>query len=1023
MVRQAERRRARYIFLTVAHNKFKYGNAPVGDPAVEEFYSARVHLDIKGNHREVIDPKGRITGRYDYDVLGSLIREVSMDAGTRLKLNDALGKPLFSWDSRDHAVRSEYDPLRRPLRVFVMGADPTRPTLEVLTERLVYGEQHPDSVARNLRGKLYLHLDQAGVITTERDDFKGNPLSVSRTLTNGTQYRSVVDWSAVDADHVALPTNVTVLLNLAALSATLAPLLEADTYTSSTAYDALNRPVTATAPHTPATPATVIRMGYNEANLLDRVEANLRGAVAGGHPVWTPFATNIDYDSKSQRKRIVYGNNASRFYEYDPLTFRLVHMITRRDAAAFPDDCPAPPPPGWPGCRIQSLYYTYDPIGNITTIRDDAQQAIYFRNKRVEPSSSYIYDALARLIEATGREQLGQVGGPPIPHSYNDAPRVGLLSGDGAGHFGPNDGGAMATYVEQYTYDEVDNFLKMRHSGGNPVRAWARTYTYAETSLIEDGSAGSPLRMNNRLTSTSVGNGIPQIDRYVYDAHGNTIRMPHMGGTYPAPNMFWDYRDQLMQANLGGGGTAYYVFDSAGQRVRKVWEKFPGLVEERIYLGGLEIYRRRQGAQRLKRETLHVMDDQQRIAVVETRTLDTAGTDPAPAQLIRYQLGNHLASVSIELDDNAQIISYEEYTPYGSTAYQGVRSQLETPNRYRYTGKERDEETGFYYHGARSVAPWLGRWVSCDPSGIADSLSVYVYVKCNPVTSFDPKGKDRRTWINRGIGLLQVVGGGIEIAAGAAGIAAPTGVTQVLGVIAVVHGADTASTGLMTLWTGEVQKTLTEQAVTGTAKAVGASEDTAHKIGVGADLVVGIVPSAGVGLARAAATKAAVEGGTEALAHAAPAAAADAAPAAATHAAPAAATHAAPAAATHAAPAAAAAARSSSKLLARTLQAAGHVRPPKSAAHHIVAGTAKAAASARAVLTKFGIGINDAVNGVFLPANRAAAAGGSAIAHSATHTNAYYNAVNVLLGQATTRQEAIEALKYISSKLLTGGLP
>jgi len=336
-------------FLTVAHNKFKYGDAPVGDPAVEEFYSARVHLDIKGNHREVIDPKGRITGRYDYDVLGSLIREVSMDAGTRLKLNDALGKPLFSWDSRDHAVRSEYDPLRRPLRVFVMGADPTRPTLEVLTERLVYGEQHPDSVARNLRGKLYLHLDQAGVITTERDDFKGNPLSVSRTLTNGTQYRSVVDWSAVHADQVALPTNVTVLLNLAALSATLAPLLEADTYTSSTAYDALNRPVTATAPHTPATPATVIRMGYNEANLLDRVEANLRGAVAGGHPVWTPFATNIDYDSKSQRKRIVYGNNASRFYEYDPLTFRLVHMITRRDAAAFPDDCPAPPPPGSPG--------------------------------------------------------------------------------------------------------------------------------------------------------------------------------------------------------------------------------------------------------------------------------------------------------------------------------------------------------------------------------------------------------------------------------------------------------------------------------------------------------------------------------------------------------------------------------------------------------------------------------------------------------------------------------------------------
>ena len=119
----------------------------------------------------------------------------------------------------------------------------------------------------------------------------------------------------------------------------------------------------------------------------------------------------------------------------------------------------------------------------------------------------------------------------------------------------------------------------------------------------------------------------------------------------------------------------------------------------------------------LERQTLHVMDDKQRIALVETRTLD-AGNDPAPLQLIRYQFGNHLGSASLELDDQAQIISYEEYTPYGSTSYQAVRSQTETPKRYRYTGKERDEESGLYYHGARYYAPWLGRWTSCDPSGL-----------------------------------------------------------------------------------------------------------------------------------------------------------------------------------------------------------------------------------------------------------------------------------------------------------------
>ena len=62
---------------------------------------------------------------------------------------------------------------------------------------------------------------------------------------------------------------------------------------------------------------------------------------------------------------------------------------------------------------------------------------------------------------------------------------------------------------------------------------------------------------------------------------------------------------------------------------------------------------------------------------------------------MRYQLGNHLGSAALELDDQAQVISYEEYHPYGTTAYEAARRQTETPKRYRYTGKERDEETGF----------------------------------------------------------------------------------------------------------------------------------------------------------------------------------------------------------------------------------------------------------------------------------------------------------------------------------------
>ncbi len=129
------------------------------------------------------------------------------------------------------------------------------------------------------------------------------------------------------------------------------------------------------------------------------------------------------------------------------------------------------------------------------------------------------------------------------------------------------------------------------------------------------------------------------------------------------------------------------------------------------------------------------MDDKQRIALVETRT-DTTVLE----HLIRYQFCNHLGSASLELDNQGRIISYEEYAPYGNTVYQALRSQTETPKRYRYTGKERDEESGLYYHGARYYASWLGRWSSTDPIGLIDGENLYVFCRNSPIVYHDPKG-------------------------------------------------------------------------------------------------------------------------------------------------------------------------------------------------------------------------------------------------------------------------------------------
>ena len=63
----------------------------------------------------------------------------------------------------------------------------------------------------------------------------------------------------------------------------------------------------------------------------------------------------------------------------------------------------------------------------------------------------------------------------------------------------------------------------------------------------------------------------------------------------------------------------------------------------------------------------------------------------------RYQYDNHLGSACLELDEHADTISYEEYHPFGTTSYRAGRLDTEVAlKRYKYCGKEWDEETGLF---------------------------------------------------------------------------------------------------------------------------------------------------------------------------------------------------------------------------------------------------------------------------------------------------------------------------------------
>ena len=304
------------VVLTVAHNRTDEDDL---------LQPTLVVFDVEGNQREVTDALGRTAMRYDPDLTGRVLHSASLDAGERWLLGDAAGQPRYAWDSRGLRHRTTYDALRRPVATYLDDGGAGGETLVALTE---YGESldRAEAAARYLLGRAYQVSDGAGTLTSPAYDFAGNPLQASRVL--AADPATVPDWSR------AVP-------------------LEAETFTTATAYDALDRPVLTTAPD-----GSRVRPGYDESGLLTRVDVALTGTGD-----WQPYVTGITYSAKGQRERISYGNGAVTDHDYDPLTQRLRSLRTVRGTDV-----------------LQDLAYTYDAAGNITRIADAAQQTVFFRN-------------------------------------------------------------------------------------------------------------------------------------------------------------------------------------------------------------------------------------------------------------------------------------------------------------------------------------------------------------------------------------------------------------------------------------------------------------------------------------------------------------------------------------------------------------------------------------------------------------------------------------------------------------------
>jgi len=660
------------IFLTQVNNK-------------TETLDTRLATDIQGNDLSITDPRGITLFTHDFDMASQKLFIDSKDAGEKRLFPAVDENPVLSWDANNNQIHTIYDKLRRPSEIELEKPGQSKK----LVDKFIYGESRAQPESRNARGELWKHFDSAGLATIDNQDFKGNVVSTSRRLLTNAKESETAWPKAANGDF-----------DENAAGALLEPntRLNTNSYTVNTSFDALNRLTENTLPNgATQTPE------YNQASLLERV--SMRQSANGTDEV---YVQNIDYNAKGQREKIVYGNGVTTNYEYETDTFRLKSIFSSRTASPK---------------TLQKLTYTYDPVGNITTIRDDAHKIIFNKSQKIEPESSYTYDAIYRLIEATGREHESMTACHYQTSGKKHTEFLPL-------HQSTANAQALINYIETYQYDKSGNITQTKHDSklGTIRRTRIRNQTYSTR--------------NNRILKSNA--GCANEDKTLsHDANGNLTKLAHLQA------MKWDFKNQLVEVQLNKGpkpNKAFYQYDSSGQRIRKLVVRNSGTItSERIYLGDYEIYTEpTAGNPKKQRETIHISDNQARVALVETE-IDTHNPANPPTILKRFQLSNHLASSTQELNETGQRISCEEYYPYGGTAYLAGKNQTEvSKKRYRYSGKERDDETGFYYFGARYYAPWIGRWISSDDIYRTDDISLYIFVKNTPIRRVDENGNQSK---------------------------------------------------------------------------------------------------------------------------------------------------------------------------------------------------------------------------------------------------------------------------------------
>jgi RHS repeat-associated protein len=307
----------------------------------------------------------------------------------------------------------------------------------------------------------------------------------------------------------------------------------------------------------------------------------------------------------------------------------------------------------------------------------------------LQPSIAYDYDGVRRLVAAAPR------AAPTPPFASlsppNEAHVSAVLGGQGAidGLLGPL-AVTPVTADRVYVYDSGDNRSKAIVGG---------------------------------TTSVSAFNVLDQLTAGTYDLRGN----PSTNGQFA---LAYDEKCRIVEATDAGSVVFSADYDALGRRVHVA-----GGADDRVVVhdGDSEIAEYVNGSLAVE----YVLEGRP-----DGRVLLSTGKEDFTMH--RDSIG----STRLVTDSSAAIVGHFEFDPYGVDLPGGV----DLPAcRYRFMGRERDEEIALYHFRARHYDPAAGTFLQRDPASSRAERSAYCAFAANPLAFVDPFGT--RAWMNNLPGL------------------------------------------------------------------------------------------------------------------------------------------------------------------------------------------------------------------------------------------------------------------------------